>query len=502
MKLTPARLRNKKGFSVLFVITISAIALIATMAVTDALVSTQRDVATQVSMNESTSVAENSLQYALALLNTAAAQGKLAGFPSPIPIPPAISGSGQVIVTMTQIPPSLFISAPVVGASPIYTQPWIGSPITTDYRLLSAQTQIGSYSRTINVVVGANPFAPNTPSTKSTPYFTGAVFANQLIDINGTSVSVENGSLPASQPILNSNSQIKLRGSTEIAGTVSAQSFDLPKITTLGGQVTSPIVDGNVSYAGTAPDNIKLDVGGSPTPGANVYGDGVNGGKPGATDGSATPSQAPPIQVQTPAGPTTFTPDGASGMIVSSSTSQPTDIGALNFASGQNLSIVAGQYVASSIYTSPASTITVTQPSGSKVAAPVQFYLQGDAQNSMVLQLQGNINSTGSASNLQIFYNGAQAIQVSKGEFHGQIYAPNASVTIDTSLGDFHGAVVANNVVLRGSGKFFFDPTTVSTSAGTSSQSPGAGYTLNNGNGAAPSSFQVLSWQEKTTGTP
>ncbi|MFX5926207.1 hypothetical protein ABTE83_19880, partial [Acinetobacter baumannii] len=55
---------------------------------------------------ESSSIAENSIQYGLAALNQAAQNGALSSFGPVIPVPPEISKSAQVQLTIQQIPVS------------------------------------------------------------------------------------------------------------------------------------------------------------------------------------------------------------------------------------------------------------------------------------------------------------------------------------------------------------------------------------------------------------
>ena len=145
--------RKRNGSSVLFVATMGFLVLLAVMAVTDSLVSAQRNVNSQVNMNEASSAAENSLQYAVALLNAAAANGTLATITSPITIPASITGNATVSVTMTPLTATQ-VQYPLGLTGP---QSAIYNPTTSpppDYRFLSAQAQVGSYQRTINVMLG------------------------------------------------------------------------------------------------------------------------------------------------------------------------------------------------------------------------------------------------------------------------------------------------------------------------------------------------------------
>ena len=169
------RTRNK-GFSVLFVLSIGLVVLMGVMAVTDALVSAQRNVATQVYMNESTSAAENSLQYAIGLLNAAAAAQTLSSITSPILIPSQITGNAKVTVTMTRVPSAVLysstLSTPVWNSTafPSYTNA-SNPPV---YILLSAQSQYGTFQRTINVILGQTFTQTGNPKTPSTAYFNSA----------------------------------------------------------------------------------------------------------------------------------------------------------------------------------------------------------------------------------------------------------------------------------------------------------------------------------------
>jgi hypothetical protein len=515
--------RLSDGYSVLFVISISVIALLGVMGVTDALVSAQRNAASQVYMNEASSAAENALQYALGTINVAANNGKLSSISSPIEIPPSIAGNATVTVTMTSI---TSLSA---NSTPIYSQQTNALAQSQDYRLLSAQAESGSYRHTINVVLGpvfpANP-PGKTPQSPTNNYFNQALLSNQGMQISGVSIQFDPAYEASSafsnasygQIVATSNGSMQLTGSVTIDGSTNAPSYSVPSPNKDG---ISPItVNGNVTYTGasaTPPANFTFDAGGTtPTPGANVLGDALNGGPqnlPGAISNTAAPTQQAPIQVQTvtSAGALTVvgtTPGSISTTVLPSAPGAVTSLGAVNLSGNDSLTLSPGQYVVSSISTSPTSVININMPpsSGPNVPAPVQIYVQGDSPNSPALQLQGNVNMTGStsASNLQIYYSGSSPVQVVQPgtTFMGQIYAPNATVNINTAGGVFNGSVVANNLSLSGTGKYYYDPRTVASNAGASAlpkgAAPGPGF-INSPN-SPPTQFSVLSWQEQTTG--
>jgi hypothetical protein len=519
--------RRKDGFSVLFVLSIGLVVLMGVMAVTDALVTAQRNVATQVYMNECVSAAENSLQYAMCYINAAAASGTLSTVSSPILIPNQISGNAKVTVTLAQIPSPL-VTNPTF--TPIWNPSVFPGGLTVQnppiYLLLSAQSQEGTFQRTINVVLGQTfPTAPSPQKTPTTAYFSGALFGNQSVIVNGVNVLFENSYTPSAasyaQNIVSSNSLVQLSGTTTLAGSLSASSIAVPAMTNPQGVPTSSItIDGNVSYTGSniyTPNYFIVDPGtATPTPGANILGDGLSGGlgnQPGSITNNAAQSttSAATVQAASSAAPMTSTgPVGSQTTVVAApSAAAPVEnLGTLNPTGSDSVTIPSGQYVASSISTTPNSTLNLNLSTNSAGAVnPVQIYLQGDSVNGTSLQLQGNVNmpsATQSASNLQFFYNGTQPLSVTMGaqnpNFYGQIYAPNANVTVDTTGGAFHGSVVANNLTVQGSGTFYYDPRSVNP-AGGGPGAAGPGYTPA-ANAASASSLYVLSWQEQTTGAP
>lgn len=504
------------------------------MAVTDSLVSAQRNVASQVYMDEASSAAENALQYALGVLNLAASNGTLSSVTSPIAIPSSIMGNATVVVNMAQIP--LALLADPKNPTPLFSQQTNPIGQSQDYRLLSAQAQYGMYRRTINVVLGPNPF-PTTPPGKTPPppvsnYFNQALLSNQGMQINGVSVQfdpnyVSSGSYsPASygQTIVTSNGQIQLSVPTgqtvplSIDGGMNAPSYNAPAMgqDKNGNPTSSILVNGNVSYTGPSNPNpyaanFVTDLGlPTPTVGANILGDGQGAGaqnSAGKLANTALPTQQAPAQIQNATSPAGINVTGSPGS--SSTTVVPqgnvTSLGAINLTGTSSMTLSPGQYVVNSISTSPNSTININMPGGSGTPSPVQIYIQGDTPNGSALQLQGNIVGSTSASNLQIFYNGSQPITVNQAgssnfSFYGQIYAPNSNVTINTTGGIFNGSVVSNNLSLSGTGKYYYDPRTIASSgiAPPKGAAAGPGYTIIPNSPA--SQFNVLSWQEQTTG--
>jgi hypothetical protein len=527
------RRRSNDGYSVLFVITMGVIALMGVMAVMDALVSAQRNVASQVYMNEASSAAENALQYALGVINLAASNGSLSSVTSPIPIPSSITGNATVVVNMTSIPP-LLLNDPK-NPTPLFSQQTNPIAQSLDYRLLSAQAQYGTYRRTINVVLGPDIFPTNPPGKTPPPppatnYFNQGLLSNQGMQINGVNVQFDPtyavSSASYGQIVASSNGPIQLSGSVAIDGSLNAPSYTVPPLVTDGsGNPTSSIrVNGNVSYTGSGPNPYTTDFitdpgGTNPTPGANILGDGRAGGAqnlPGTITNTAAVTQQAPAQIQTAMSPAGLTVNGSSPGNQSITVQNPisvqnpsgivTSLGAINLTGTDSLTLSPGQYVVNSISTSPGSVININMPS-SGTPAPVQIYVQGDSPNASALLIQGNVKMTGStsASNLQIFYNGSEAIQVNplgstNFNFMGQIYAPNSSVSINTTGGVVNGSIVANNLSLSGTGNYYYDPRTVSsTGAGLpKGAAAGPGYTIIPG--SPPSQFYVLSWQEQTTG--
>jgi hypothetical protein len=514
---------------VLFVLSIGLVVLMGVMAVTDALVSAQRNVATQVYMNESTSAAENSLQYAIGLLNTAAASSTLSSITSPIVIPSQITGNAKVTVTMTPIPSSLLYSSslgtPIWNSTtfPSYTS-HSSPPI---YILLSAKSQYGTFQRTTNVILGQTFAQTSNPKMPSTAYFSGAMFGNQSVQVNGVNVLFENSYTPTAssyaQSLISSNNQLSLSGSTTIAGSINAATYSLPPITFNQGVPSSSVmVDGNVSFTGSGTpyaSNFIVDSGSvTPTVGANVLGDAQNGGvgnQPGNVANTATQSTTPAPQVQAASGAAAENITGSEGSqtttVAAPSANAPiASLGSVSNTGTDSMTLSSGQYVASSFSTTPDSSLNINLTANSSgQLQPVQIYLQGNSANGIPLELQGNVNmnnATQSASNLQFFYNGTESIFVTMGaqnpNFYGQIYAPNANVVVDTTGGAFHGSVVANTLTVQGSGSnpgtFYYDPRSTNPSGG----GPGAagpGYTpVTSSN--SPSTLYVLSWQEQTTG--
>lgn len=522
--------REANGFSILYVLMIGVVTLMGIMAVTDALVTAQRNVASQVYLNEATSTAENALQYSIGVLNSATNQGVLSTIPSSIPIPNSIMGNATVSVKVTQIPASLLYGS---SATPIWNintfPPSSNQQNPPPYLLVSANSQVSTYRRTINAILGPQftipPPLPGSPGSKppSNAYYNGALYANQLLQISGVNVLFEPGynatATSFAQPIISSNNSIQLSGSTTIYGSLNANSFTVPQAPLPPGTANPIMIEGNVSYSGAAnqpPSAFIADQGNiTPTPGANVLGDGLAGGvgnQPGSVTNNAFSFTSTPAQVMSSSGTAQFAVAGTTTTIQAASdgtNSLVSSLGSLSASENGTVSIASGQYVANSVYVPPTGTLNLNlTPSSSGSVSPIQIFLQGNSEQGVPLLLQGNMTTSGAAassSNLQIFYNGTQSILVTMGQktpdFYGQIYAPNANVTIDTTGGAFHGAVSANNLTLTGTGNFYYDPRSINP-AGGGPGAPGPGWSLSATNPNSPTLFNVLSWQEQTTGAP
>ena len=532
--------RDQKGMSLIFVASLGFIAVLAAMGLADSLISAQRNVVNQVYMNEASSACENAAQYALGQLNQAAISQTLPGIGTSITVPPQISGAATVTITITTLDPNKVLNlknSPVYSAVTSATPTGSTTPVTlpNDYRLITAQAQYSTFQRTINVLVGPNPYVANPKPKNQTPFFSNALLAYGNLSINnGVSVLTENSSTP--QASIASNQSISISPSTNsnvittIDGNINAyagsgNSLNIPTFST--GQLT---VNGNVSFSNGMINNTPLP--GGSTAGffltdqnnvfvknANVLGDAVNGATGGtiqSTGATASPSAAPAPTV-TPSSAAQFSSGGSA---TSTSVSAPAatsdnpnpvvDLGAISLSSSQAQTLILnpGVYSVSSLNIGTGSTLQINVPSSSSTG--VQIYVQGNPAGASPISINGNVSLNGgqSASNFQMFYNGTQPLNIAaSSKFYGQLYAPQTTATIDTTGGDFHGAIVANNLTVTGSGNkpgnFYFDPGAVNPAfGGSNGVAAGPGFALSSNTNPVSQYFNILSWQEKTTGMP
>lgn len=513
-KISPQIHRSENSFSLVYVAGIGAAALMTGLAISAALMPTYRNVASLLYINEATSAAENSVQYALARLNEASETGSADSFSSNVSVPDTVKGAASVSVSVSKIDTTF---SDTLTNSPIFNPNMLNlrndtnfSELPNDYRLIQATAKYNSFTRTVFAIVGPSPpFGPAQPSKQATPLFKNAAYANSSLSLKGGVGVSSEGNSGITDSSIGSNKLVRIDGASSIEGNVYASNSDTSKIAlsasqdakvlgnifTPSNQIENnnpPSEDPNASaftpddpFSGADPSKYNLFGDGQAPPSSSVV-------------GSFQPSQTstiPPANVANSTQPAQLNQTGGLDYEVISPSTQSdiADLGSLQINPGQTVTLNPGTYIVNSIDIANGGTLSINVPSSSSNG--VQIYVQGSGAGTSAITISGSMTPT-SASNFQIFYNGTKNINIAmtSNDLYGLIYAPSSTITVNTgSSGRFHGAFVGDSISLSGSGKILFDKSSVNPGSGSPGVAPGPGYYLD------PQSikYRILSWHEK-----
>jgi hypothetical protein len=516
--------QREEGFSLIFVMSLGAIAVLAALALTDSLLPIYRNVAGQNYMNQASAAADSAAQYGIAYLNNAAATGALTAIPPSLTVPSTVTGTASATVYISPLTnpattPDLFNSV-IYNPQNANNLPNTSIPLN-DYRVLTAVATYGPFTRGVRVILGPNAYVSSTMTPA--PFLNMALFANSNLTITSGVNILTDPSVSTPSASIGSNNFISLGGGT-IDGNITAFNSSPNPNTVSISAPSSTIVNGNVEYSNSA-----ANTSGGSTPftsdsaGGNVWGSDrspqfISPAVAGEVNDSTPQSQASPTAPQiSSAQPATFSlqQTGATTQtitVLNTTPTVPADLGDLNLSAGTTLVLPAGQYTTSSLIMDPTANIQMTNLGSS---TGVQLYVQGQGTlasgsttEATVVSLNGNITGNSAASNLQIFYNGAQGVQLATGgsSLYAVVYAPNADVTIDTTGGGtFHGAATGNTLEVTNNnpalpGTVSFNPSSINASGpGPGGAAPGPGYNLSNNASKLTDltqSFNILSWLE------
>lgn len=214
-----------------------------------------------------------------------------------------------------------------------------------------------------------------------------------------------------------------------------------------GGNVGS---NGNVSLGGASTQvqgNISVL---NPAQGACAAGDDItNSSGPNAFQGTTTLSAMqtyPPVPAISPVPPTTNQNYSAN------TTLPPGNYGNVNMSGGKILTFSPGTYNLNSLVLSGNSQLQISPP------GQVILNIEG-AGVSQALDLSGGTiaNTSDTPLNLQIYYGGTDAIDLSGGSgSYAVVYAPNAPITISGG-GDWYGALLSKSFTDSGGSAVHFD---------------------------------------------
>lgn len=114
----------------------------------------------------------------------------------------------------------------------------------------------------------------------------------------------------------------------------------------------------------------------------------------------------------------------------------------------QGSAVSSNDYVMSSLTVKPGATLN---PDSTSSGNPTRIFLEGSNSNQAVLEVQGNINSGGDPSMVQIYYNGSGTLSIvgtGTQTISATIYAPNANLRLNHSSGElnFTGGITARNI--------------------------------------------------------
>ncbi len=411
------------------------------------------------------------------------------------------------------------------------------------YRVITSTASNGISSKSIRVVLRArfdpppdlnNQLGGATPSYQSifpsTPLFSNGSlqlnssnltiqgFNSQTGQSNTAHSAVDSQNNPYAAYDLNvmTNTFAQLGPNNTIIGDLSvlSNSSGNAPIVQIPGLTNGGTIEGRLIGNGTIPTTGSNAVviapsgpsGTVPAPGvgsANVLADADGGPNSTSTRqglNASQPSNSPAGFSQTLLAPTPVS-SGTSLAPLAFMASNNESINGANSSNG-----ITGNYSSMGLTTdgmSAGSHVSIANSSG-----PVTIFVQDSGTNTAInLDTQfinaANAGQTSSARNLQIYYQGTDAVnlKINGNTFTGIIYAPNAPVTI-SGTGTFNGGIVGGNVsvTLNGSMNLYTDLSTApasSKSGQQAAQAPGGSlYYQSGANGPVIQGWQPVTWQE------
>jgi len=317
------------------------------------------------------------------------------------------------------------------------------------WRVLEVTASRGAFSRSLKVYLEPRfdkPYgsAPYLTSTTTSSYFSNPLFANSSLNLSPTSGGL---TLQSNSPKTPSG------GYSKYALALQTNKF--------------------LNFGTSANTNVKGDINvnnnrvGAPQSVISIFGTGagtqtIEGRVESNSDSSSTMKATPGPQA-----------DPADNVLANADLEQPSDVRHVindsqplndsasnpqiapapvpfDNAASQLPPLVSGTELDGSYYTSNLN----TGSDAVNVSNTTRIFIQDGASSTAAATVDASklTNTTGSASNLQIFYAGTRNIDINlSADFNGLIYAPNASVNL-TGAHNFNGALVGNEINIATSG--------------------------------------------------
>ncbi len=293
------------------------------------------------------------------------------------------------------------------------------------WRVVTATASIsGSTStKTVRVILRPTP----TASQGDSP-IDGAMFARDTYFGSGASLmdayDSGDGSYGGSNARrmgggIGSNTSVTLAGNQEIYGNV--------QVTSAAGTEQSNVVMGmnNVTVRGGVLSNGQAD----DFYDSHTLGQGLPSGSPPVQEGIQKPQKQLPAVPNPPATANTLSP--------------------INLAGSASQTLAAGDYIVPSI--------RIMNTASLNTSGRVRIWVQGTSPQITVTSPQGIANTTGVPANLQVYFSGTTAINLSgSSDYKGVLYAPNATVNLGTS-GNIYGSIIAHRISQTGNGAIHYD---------------------------------------------
>ncbi|HIA55360.1 MAG TPA: hypothetical protein EYN91_25300 [Candidatus Melainabacteria bacterium] len=450
-------MRDKKGFSLVTMLTISMIATLVVSGLLAAIAPVFRTVSGDPARLQLKNFAEGAVDYVIAQLNDPDLKASVS------PADEIGSDAKKIVVTSSDLGlsgnltanvtvsndmpsfdsrvfnPSLAPNAPYQDSSgnvSTVSQSWsffadgnASPPSNKAWRTVTAVVSLGALTETVavaaqidyEVVRGAS--GPN-----ARPFFPYAALGSQTIAFKNNSSTY--GFTSGDTPILDSSNTYPLGGdiaayhqaSFDSSGVKIGGSLDVPSINSPSNisadSSGATTINRYLTVNDTAPSFDTPDVLGMSNPSAQIYPDGSRSSNIEINQTNAQQQLAPAPSL--PIG-TKYTVGG--DMLLNSGSS------------------LTGNYQATSL----------GMTSGSINATNASIYVKDLGSTDQVVDITGSINPSASksSSDFQIWYNGRGKISVKASAIRATIYAPNAEVEISgigASKGSFRGAIVAKNL--------------------------------------------------------
>ncbi len=282
-------------------------------------------------------------------------------------------------------------------------------------------------------------FLTSTNNSPSLPVFNYAVFAAQKLIVRSSTVKGTN----SLEGDVGSNGTAGFFRGTDIDGSVTVSSATDPTSQSMN------VATGNQSVI-----HDQLIVNGKYSgfqAGTNVLGEGPGN--------SSNPIPTPPTNTApnklpaTPEAPSTANSlgdlnlqNGAKILFQNNAVFPPSTSSLAAFASGGTLALPPGDYTVNSLNVSGASGISMS----SSLNQPVRLFVSAKSDIPITVSGNGIQNATNVPANLQIYYGGSNAVNISGASFNGVIYAPGANVTIGSSQSmNVFGSIIGNTVFVQ-----------------------------------------------------